>query len=1072
MLDKINSKFSISTRLALISLFFIAASAFVTYLFVGSALEQIAFSQKEAEGAAYLGNVWSAVRTGSSLDQAPAREKFGADQQATALSAAQSEDDRIRAGLTLITAVADGSNLTLDPELDSFYVMDAVTVRIPALIDAERKLEQAMISTGGPEQRDLLVGMKIEELRSRSAAAIGSMEAAMANNAAGETRRVLSQPSAALKTAADTLIAAIRAPGNPQGLEAAFGAYVAAVDGTWRATNAELGRLLEVRTSNLTSGLVYQASAIALLLAAALLLAWLVSRGLGRRLKALSTTMDKLRAGDFETDVPFQADAYETGKIAGTLRFLRDQIAARIIDDAKKLDDAETGSDCLLAAISRSSEVLEFALDGTILSVNEKTLEALGYSAKEMIGAAQSRFVTPAHAAGTEFRNLWEHLRRGESAVSTTPYTSKDGREVLLLTEYNPVVAGGAIRKILALATDVTDQQRMAMDVAFKAAASDASSSAIMMVDRDFKVTYINDATRKLLRTHETTFRKLWPNFTPENVMGMNIDTFHKNPAHQRQMLADPSRLPHKTDITVGDVKIELNISGIFDAKRQYIGNVLTWEDVTAARSNAGVLSALDRSKALIEFTPEGRILHANENFCRAMGYSLDEIVGKHHSIFLTPTERQSAEYRQFWERLARGEFDAGKFQRVARDGRHIWLNAIYNPIVDGTGKVFKVVKLGDDVTDAENRERTLAAEKEVQAADQAHVVTSLAASLTLLSEGDLTTRITAPFAGDYDRLRTDFNAAMEKLQDAMKLIVVNAHGIRSGSSEITQASDDLSRRTEQQAASLEETAAALDQITATVRKTAAGAKQANDVVGATRDAAESSSRVVRETVMAMDEIEKSSKQISQIIGVIDEIAFQTNLLALNAGVEAARAGDAGRGFAVVASEVRALAQRSSGAAKEIKTLISESSRHVESGVKLVGDSGQVLKLIVEKVSEISGLVGEISASAQEQSTALSEVNTAVNQMDQGTQQNAAMVEQSTAASHSLTQEAQSLMGLVARFKAGVDTGEAPEADQRKAPPRGKPRSEPVHEQRRRVAQFASAGSAALKSDAAEWQEF
>lgn len=1072
MLDKINSRLSIGARLALIALLFAAASGFVTYMFARSALDDIAFSAKEGEGARYLNEVWNSLRSGSPFDANVARDSFAAGELATKLSGAQSRDERVAAGLALITGIADGSNLTLDPELDSFYVMDAVTVRLPALLDAELNLERAILAAGSPEQSKVLVDLATDRLGSASRAAIASLEAAMRNNASGETRSALAQVSTSLRDATETFIARVK---SGSAAEADYAGYASVIDTTWRAANAELTRLLDTRVASLQSILAVNAIAIFVLLAAAFVLAWVISKGLRRRLGALGATMDQLRAGAFEVEVPYVGDGHETGQIAETLLYLRDQVAEKSRQDARRLADAETGSDSLLSAISRSSEVIEFSVDGRILSANDKTLAVLGYTAAEFVGQPASRFVSERHADSPEYRNVWNVLSRGDSVVSTTFYRHKNGEIVQLLTEYNPVVnAAGTTTKILALATDVTEQQRMAMDVAFKAAASDASSSAIMMVDRDFKVTYVNDATIALLRRHEELFRKLWPSFKPDAILGMNIDTFHKNPSHQRQMLSDPARLPFKTDITIGEVKIELNVNAIFDSQRKYIGNVLTWEDVTAARSNAGVLSALDRSKALIEFTIDGRILNANENFCRSVGYALEEIRGKHHSMFVDQAYRQSAEYRQFWEKLGRGEYDAGKYLRIGRDGRRVWLDATYNPIVDATGKAFKVVKLADDITQMEETRRAMEAERVRQAAEQASVVTALAASLNLLADGDLTTRISEPFAGDYDRLRVDFNTAMERLQDAMRTIVVNAGGIQAGSREISQASDDLSRRTEQQAASLEETAAALDEITATVKKTAIGAKQANEVVAATHDAAESSGRVVRETVMAMDEIEKSSKQISQIIGVIDEIAFQTNLLALNAGVEAARAGDAGRGFAVVASEVRALAQRSSGAAKEIKTLISESSRHVESGVKLVGDSGKVLKLIVDKVSEISGLVAEISASAQEQSTALSEVNTAVNQMDQTTQQNAAMVEQSTAASHSLTQEAQALMALVARFKSGVDLAEGHDAAAARSslPPRAKSRVEPVHEQRKRIAQFATAGSTALKSDGGDWQEF
>ncbi len=316
-------------------------------------------------------------------------------------------------------------------------------------------------------------------------------------------------------------------------------------------------------------------------------------------------------------------------------------------------------------------------------------------------------------------------------------------------------------------------------------------------------------------------------------------------------------------------------------------------------------------------------------------------------------------------------------------------------------------------VTAQKQREAEVAA----IATQTAMIVGSIGTALKRLATGDFTQRLDAVLPQDYEPLRHDLNTATNALQDLLRKVSANTTSLKSGCAEIAQAADDLSRRTEQQAASLEQTAAALDEITATVQKTAENAKHAHVVVSDTRVGAERSGEIVSQAVAAMDEIEKSSQQIGQIIGVIDEIAFQTNLLALNAGVEAARAGDAGRGFAVVASEVRGLAQRSATAAKEIKTLVSTSTKQVGIGVKLVGETGGALSHIVQQVVELSGVVSDISASAQEQSTALREVNSAINQMDQVTQQNAAMVEQTTAASHSLSQDAGELLGLTRLFR-------------------------------------------------------
>ena len=321
-------------------------------------------------------------------------------------------------------------------------------------------------------------------------------------------------------------------------------------------------------------------------------------------------------------------------------------------------------------------------------------------------------------------------------------------------------------------------------------------------------------------------------------------------------------------------------------------------------------------------------------------------------------------------------------------------------------------------------------------------VASSIGAALNKLAAKDLTYRMPADIPAAYVKLQADFNAAISELQLAMQSVTGSTHAIESGTREIQGASDEMARRTEQQAASLEETAAALNQITAAVRRTAEGTGHARVIVATAKTTAETSGEVVRNAVTAMDGIEKSSQEIGQIIGVIDEIAFQTNLLALNAGVEAARAGEAGRGFAVVAQEVRGLAQRSADAAKEIKTLIANSRRQVEEGVELVGRTGKALEMIASQVAEINGIVTEISTSTTEQATGLQEVSSAVNQMDVIVQQNAAMVEESTAASHNLASEAQVLANLIGRFLTGHQASGSAAGHPRSHAPRVSIRSE------------------------------
>ncbi len=384
------------------------------------------------------------------------------------------------------------------------------------------------------------------------------------------------------------------------------------------------------------------------------------------------------------------------------------------------------------------------------------------------------------------------------------------------------------------------------------------------------------------------------------------------------------------------------------------------------------------------------------------------------------------------------------------------------------------------DILDGQRRQAEEAGKQAIEQ-ERELVVGSIGVALTKLAGKDLTYRITEDMPNVYHRLQNDFNAAMEQLEAAIQSVAGATDAIHAGTQEISVASDDLSRRTEQQAASLEETAAALDEITVTVKRAAEGATHARQVVAAADNDAKKSAIVVREAVEAMGAISNSAGQISQIIGVIDEIAFQTNLLALNAGVEAARAGDAGRGFAVVASEVRALAQRSAEAAKEIKRLISASGSHVDQGVALVAETGKALERILAQVGEINGIITEIASGAHEQATGLDQVNTAVSQMDQVTQQNAAMVEESTAAGHALTQETEHLSALVAQFEIGRRAEEpslrqqlqktAPHAFRPKGQEGSAPDARPV-KARANGAKPKAVANGATVSEQARWQEF
>jgi methyl-accepting chemotaxis protein len=534
---------------------------------------------------------------------------------------------------------------------------------------------------------------------------------------------------------------------------------------------------------------------------------------------------------------------------------------------------------------------------------------------------------------------------------------------------------------------------------AARLAALELIRTNIMLADANLNITYLNRPLRSFMMEVERDLRKELPNFRVDTLIGSNIDIFHKNPRHQREILRTLTTT-HSATIQIGPHVFDLLVVPLVRGSRR-TGYLLEWADATERLKNidcSAQIAAFSRAQAIIEFTPDGIIRNANTNFLGAMGYTLDEIVGKHHSIFMDRAEAATPQYQAFWKALADGAHQTGEFRRFHKSGKVIWIHGAYNPIPDDKGRIVKVVKFCVDVT------------KRVEGVNQ------IGSALNLLAQGKLTQRLDKPLLPELDQLRLDLNSAIDALDKTMKTVATTSHSVQSVTEEILGSANDLSRRTEQQAANLEQTAAALDQITATVKKAAEGARHARDVVRGAKIEAEKSGTVVQEAVQSMDGIESSSTKISQIIGVIDEIAFQTNLLALNAGVEAARAGEAGRGFAVVAQEVRALAQRSAEAAKEIKTLISTSTQQVAAGVSLVGQTGQALDRIINHVAEINTAVTEIAASAQEQSTTLTEINTAVNQMDRATQQNAAMVEETTAACHGLSNDARALSDLISAF--------------------------------------------------------
>ena len=405
------------------------------------------------------------------------------------------------------------------------------------------------------------------------------------------------------------------------------------------------------------------------------------------------------------------------------------------------------------------------------------------------------------------------------------------------------------------------------------------------------------------------------------------------------------------------EIWLQACYSPIFDPAGKPFKVVKYCTDITEQKQRSadfeGQVKAIDKSQAVIEFDLDGVIRNANENFLRTVGYSIDEIRGRHHRIFVDPAYAQSPEYRAFWEKLGRGIHDAGEYKRLAKGGRQIWLQASYNPIFDANGRLSKVVKYASDITEAKGASQRLA------------------------------------------KIMADIRTAGVEIQLSAE--------------EISKGNTSLSERVEAQAASLEETTSSMMRMTETVRENAENARQANELAQIACDHAERGGKIMHDAVAAMQVINESSRKIADIIGVIDAIAFQTNLLALNAAVEAARAGEQGRGFAVVASEVRSLAGRSAAAAKEIKELIQDSVTKIGDGSRLVEQSGSSLTDIVASVKKVTGIVSDISTASADQAAGIEQVGRAVSSMDESTQQNAALVEQAAAASESIVQQVREL---------------------------------------------------------------
>ncbi|MCW5721611.1 MAG: PAS domain-containing protein, partial [Devosia sp.] len=455
-----------------------------------------------------------------------------------------------------------------------------------------------------------------------------------------------------------------------------------------------------------------------------------------------------------------------------------------------------------------------------------------------------------------------------------------------------------------------------------------------------------------------------------------------------------------------------------------------------------GQINAISRSQAVIEFKLDGTILTANENFCSALGYRLEEIRGQHHRLFVTPEEASGPEYQESWRKLSSGEFWSGEYKRIGKGGREVWIQASYNPIFDASGRPYKVVKYATDIT------------------ARKAAVNELSHVLELLAQGNLNCSIDGEFPGELEQVRLAFNETVDRFGTIVLELRETSSALRAATGEILAGANDLAERTTRQAAAIEETSAAVEQLSQAVTANAQRAESARTNAKSVSEGAIEAGNVMGEANLAMEDVTTQASKISNIIGMIDDIAFQTNLLALNASVEAARAGDAGKGFAVVAVEVRRLAQSAAAASSDVKGLIEQSSEAVAKGSKLVSSAAERLGSMVSRVRENAELMEQIARANGEQASAISEVNTAVRQMDEMTQHNAALVEETNAAIEQTEGQASRVDSLIDVFVVGRSVESA-----------GKSKLSVVEKPAKKQAPrtYISHGSAAM---AADWDEF
>jgi len=777
----------------------------------------------------------------------------------------------------------------------------------------------------------------------------------------------------------------------------------------------------------------------------------------------------------------------------------------------------------MLAAIDKTQARIEFELDGTIITANDNFLGAVGYSLDEVRGQHHRIFVDPTYGVSAEYREFWASLNRGEFQQNEYKRVGKSGQEIWISAAYNPIFDdAGKVYKIVKYASDITALVHERARAKSIQGVVDNSPNPTMICDRDFNITYANEVSLKTLATLEE--------FLPikaSEIVGANIDVFHKVPSHQRSILNDPKNLPYDATISVGPEKLRLQVFALYDGAGDYAGPALAWEVITErlaaeekARADAEQAAQV---KAVVDNAPNPTLMldletfdvtYANpiaiktlETLEQYLPIKANEIVGSCIDVFhkqpshqrkmladpknlphearieIGPETLQLQVYALYddggrytgpalaWNIITE-QAQMEKRDEAAKRAVNIVQGALadvaqgvidvqideefdgdLNIMRDNVNNIARVLRRFSEVmsglshsaqTGALNN-RAEASEFEGAYADIIGgvndtldailtPVANIRAKLAQVATGDLTAYVDEAYEGDHAALKNALNGTLDGLNDLLGQVTSASGQISTSSKQVAAAAQDLSQGASEQAATIEEISAQMGQITAQTTQNAENASQANQLAITARDGAKSGDERMNEMLVAMREIEEASNNISKIIKVIDEIAFQTNLLALNAAVEAARAGVHGKGFAVVAEEVRNLAARSARAAKETTEMIEGSIKKVSFGTNIATETATALGSIVQDVGKVTDLVAEIAAASNEQAEGINQVNSGLDQVNQVTQRNTATAEESAASAEEMSGQTGEMQGMIGRFElrevtasGGVPEGMTPE---------------------------------------------